>query len=406
MPGNALPRIRVMLSSRSISTAFSTPIKLETLRRNLQQSLQTLRWSDRAATKRVPTAMDADQLFDVWIHEDEPAAPAGYNILETSLREIQRADIIIVLYTGEAGSADGDHQIGICHAEMLEAMARRGDVVYIIELIPLKDAAAGSPTAQRPADADFQRYVSRSGVFRVQVNDEAELQEAARRLLQKAVADLVHRGASRARRRDRGQQLEWASLSLAQRRLAMRESLARAAGVLIPGSSEPIVASIELAGQRLRACLDAIPDSLGVAAARELLGQPIHRDHLLLGEANGAEVGIVHLVACYRSVTEGQAKKILGTPDAVGVSGEFGVYVADHVQQIQLIFLAQCGDEGSIALAMRRLEEWLSQTAQIEQVVDRASGRRKILLAIREVASAAQHDQAVSGPTKRSRRVG
>ena len=36
---------------------------------------------------------------------------------------------------------------------------------------------------------------------------------------------------------------------------------------------------------------------------------------------------------------------MLGTPDAMSVASDFGVYAADHVQKIQVVFLAQCSDE-------------------------------------------------------------
>jgi hypothetical protein len=56
--------------------------------------------------------------------------------------------------------------------------------------------------------------------------------------------------------------------------------------------------------------------------------------------------------------------------------------VADHVQKVQLVFLMQCADETAIALAVRRLNEWLIQSGEGGRVVERAASRRRILAAM------------------------
>ncbi|MGQ0801351.1 MAG: hypothetical protein ACT4NL_14735 [Pseudomarimonas sp.] len=378
-----------MLSSRSQSEVFAAPIKLEIVRRNLQALLHRLRWSDADASTPLLGA-SAQPIYDVWIHENELAVATANTILKLSLVEIGKADIIIVLYTGEAGSAADDRDIGICHAELLEAVARRGDVVYIIELAPLVgSSAAAAPLSKR--DKAFQTYVNGLGVFRVQVRDEAQLQAAAVALLHQAVAQLVRRGASGGRRRDRGQPLDWGRLDLAQRRRSMRAALATALesdAAESPGTASRIL----LAGHALSVRIDAIPDALSVAAAREMVGQPFQRDHLLIDTAREDAPGIVHLIACHRGVTETQAKKMLGTSDAMAIASDFGVYAADHVQQIQIFFLAQCADAGAVAIALRRLNEWLAQFGEIQRVVARAKGRQQILRAVHEALQVARSE--------------
>jgi hypothetical protein len=62
----------------------------------------------------------------------------------------------------------------------------------------------------------------------------------------------------------------------------------------------------------------------------------------------------VHVIACHKGVTENQAVGLLGFPDATIVTPAFGVYVADNVQKIQLILLANCRDESSTRYAVQR----------------------------------------------------
>jgi hypothetical protein len=92
--------------------------------------------------------------------------------------------------------------------------------------------------------------------------------------------------------------------------------------------------------------------------------------------------GIVHVIACHRGVTDTQATRILGTADVMTVASDFGVYAADHVQKIQMVFLSQCSDETAVALAVRKFREWLVQSREESRVVERAGSRRRILNAV------------------------
>lgn len=134
---------------------------------------------------------------------------------------------------------------------------------------------------------------------------------------------------------------------------------------------------------------DAIPAALTLAAARERVEQPFLQDHQLSRQLETADLpGVIHLIACHREVTESQARAILGTPDAIAISGEFGVYVADHVQKIQLIFLSECGDDTAVARSLRQLRDWLAESGESDRIFDRAAARRRIHATIAEVNAA------------------
>ena len=173
--------IRVMVSSRSLARVFEADVQLGDMRRRLQDFVSSVRWSAGGQ----PVGRD-QPIFNVWIHEDEPGLDAGRSTLQISLDEVDRADVVLVLYTGEAGSASPGSPIGICHAELQAAIARRPEIVFMIGLLPLK---------ARPNEADksFRRYVEELRLFQKDVSSETELHAAVASMLQNVVARLAAR---------------------------------------------------------------------------------------------------------------------------------------------------------------------------------------------------------------------
>jgi hypothetical protein len=108
-----IDQVRVMISSRSEVPVFKDPQRLSSVRKELQAFLQAIRWSQGERLVGVD-----GPLFRVRIHENWAGAAAEKSTLQLSIDEIERADIVIVLYTGEAGSAEKGSPIGICHAEL------------------------------------------------------------------------------------------------------------------------------------------------------------------------------------------------------------------------------------------------------------------------------------------------
>jgi len=373
-----------MISSRSLTAVFGG-VPLREVRIRLQAFLEGIRWQGLPCTpgeEPVNCLVGRDQaLFDVWIHERDVGTTADNSTLEMSLHEINWADIILVLYTGEAGSAHRKDEIGICHAELQEALTRRRELVVIVDLLPLS-------TSNLARDKSLREYVEQLEVPRMQVRDEASLQQSATEILQERIAQLVHRGGTAGtRKRDRGQALDWNRLDLTARQHAMRRALIRNLPAERIDDASGQAGQLHLmelpCGQRLAVRIDAIPAALSVSAARERVGQPFMQDHLHARALERHQVpGVVHLIACHRSVTETQATRMLGTPDAMSVASDFGVYVADHVQKIQIVFLAQCGDETAVALAIRHFSEWLVQSGEEQRLIDRTESRSRILKAV------------------------
>ena len=395
-------KIRVMISSRSLSRVFDG-VLLSEVRQRLMAFLEGIRWQGQAnlqGENSVGGLVGRDQaLFDVWIHERDAGTSADSSTLEMSLKRIDWADIILVLYTGEAGSAHRPDEIGICHAEMQAALARRRELVVIVDLLPLS-----TKTAAR--DMVFRDYVNLLEVPRMQAQNEALLQNCVAELLQERISWLVRRGGTAgSRKRDRGQALDWNRLDMSARQSEMRSAVIRnlpaekidsASGQAVP------LHLMELSDrQKLAVRIDAIPAALTVPAARERVGQPFMQDHLHARALERHKApGVVHLIACHRGVTETQATRMLGTPEAMSVASDFGVYAADHVQKIQIVFLAQCGDETATALAVRRFREWLVQSGEEPRLVERAESRSRILKAI-----AGEQAEMITGSRQKPRKI-
>ena len=197
-----------------------------------------------------------------------------------------------------------------------------------------------------------------------------------------ALVVLTQRGvtAAASSRFDMGQALDWTRMDFRQRKRAMETVLLQA----LNGGKAPVseaFAVVPIAGVNIAVLVHAIPAAFTVAAARELVGKPFLRDHEqadLLKDAQGP----LHLIACHRGATQTQATALLGFPDATVVSGPFGVFVADEVQQVQFAFLANCRDASQTRHALQRFKEWLEQTGEAQRLAKRAASRAKIVKVI------------------------
>ena len=368
-------KIRVMVSSRSEVKVFDTGERLRDVRLRLQKFLDLIRWCSAGEL------IGRDEpIFNVWIYEDEPGEDAGKSTFQISLDQINRADVVLVLYTGEAGSLSSGSSLGICHAELQTAVSRRPEIVFMVRLLPLKKTPGKS-------DREFQNYVMSLSLFQKDAHNEAQLRAVVAEMMQNVVARLA------ARARQPGHASSIAArpfngirLNLADRRAKMRAALAgHLDAVSLSDVGEQPLFSIALPGIDLLVRLDAIPAAASEPAAREMVGQPFLRDHMLAGVLTTKDlIGPVDIVACHRTVTESQATRIIGTPDCMIVASDFGIYAADHAQKIQVAFLAHCSDDTATAVVVRRFREWLEHSGEREMLIERARSRRRIIETVAE----------------------
>jgi hypothetical protein len=361
------PRIRVMISSRCNDTIeFDGVIStLSDVRARLKHTLEDVE-------------LLGSQIFDVWINEDAPPAEGDEDSWEHCLAQVRDADIVLVLYNGNAGWAKEDGDIGICHAEIATALGASPAKVRLVEL-PLADNAVGERNQR------FQAYVTTQSLFRgAAVANGEQAIERCKQALRDAVASMIRLGVREARKGKlhTGEALDWSRLDYHDRYQAMVSSLRNALHKRARSQLVGDCVLVKVGGKPVLFCCHAVPAAMSQSAARELVGQPFLSDHERITSLTGSRVGPVHLIAAHRTVTESQVIRMLGYPDAVIVFPPFGVYVADPLHKIQLVFVKNCVDDTATRHGVQRFFEWLDQSGESELFAVRASSRKQIVKAL------------------------
>ncbi|HIF00290.1 MAG: hypothetical protein ABGZ23_29035 [Fuerstiella sp.] len=319
-------------------------------------------------------------VFEVWIHEDEDVLPGDQTSWDHCMSRARKADLMLVLYNGNAGwsgasSRIGDH-VGICHAEFDEAFDRCPGKVRSVQLPAIK-AKKDSP------DDRFQKYFQKQGVFGAQATTGEEAIKGATKAAVAALLDLARAGGGGGSRGSyyAGEALTWTRMDYQQRRRVTTETVVEFLTQRAKSSTARLPANTvvyKLSGNDVAFVCDCIPAAMGTAAARELVGQPFLKDHQIATALPKKVVGPVHVIACQRGVSESQALKQLGFTDATVVSAPFGVYVADDVQKIQMVFVSNCRDETTTRHHVQRFLMWLDEQGEDRLLAERAASRRKI----------------------------
>ncbi len=326
--------------------------------------------------RHVPALVEAANKVERPAHQDEEGDRGHYR----PRRQARECDIFVVLFNGNAGwpGTGEDASIGICHAEFLTAYARAPAKVFVINIF--EPQAANAP--KRPADVRFQKRLEREN--RPSAANIASLEEAIRSRIVSATVKLVQQGVADANRGRGylGPALDWNRMAYPQRSAAMVAAAAAALGSKNPKDGNFCVVTIEK--KRILFRVGAVPDSMSVATAREMVGQPHLQDATAATGVARLDGGPVHLIACHKGVTGTQAQRMLGFPDATVVTAPFGVYVLDPVQAIQIVLLANCTDESATRHNVQRFMEWLPQSEQSEPLTKFARKRKDLvaLLAI------------------------
>jgi hypothetical protein len=324
-----------------------------------------------------------EALFDVWINEPAGAAAGSDNLWEECLAQVRRADLVVVFYNGDAGWADASGKIGICHAEMQEVLNTAPAKLRVLQLSPMAPKRKG---ADGRRDELFRQFAERQRLFTGQpCSTGEELIALTRRTVREAVSDMVRLGVREARkgRFYTGEALDWNRLDMRTRQHTIQSTIERALldrGARPTRSGRALVA--EISGVEVVVVCSAIAASFSVAEGREGANQLFLRDYEHEESLGEGQVGPVHIIGCHRSVTESQAIRQLGFPDATVVTTPFGVYVADEIHKVQLIFLANCRDPTTSMFQMQRLFDWLDQAGEGPLLATRAAARTRIVRAI------------------------
>lgn len=369
--GTAARKIKIMISSQCNRKFPAGGRTLTDIRRDVRDRLEAAK-------------LLGQQLFEVWINEDAPAAGLEKNAWETCMSQVRRADVLLVLDAGHAGWALTGGDVGICHAELMTAF---NSAPAKIRIIPIRGT---DPLADEDSTRNkrFQDYVASLSAFMPAVETEADLNAAIDKAVIDAVTQLTAAGVGQARRGRfySGDALDWAKLDSDERQkrmvAALRSALSESGGEIV---DDAVI--YELSGTPVGFHLHASPSALSWAPSRELVGRPFLQDHVLIESYKRGVAGPVHVVAAPSGATESQARSLLGIPLPTLVAPPFGVFAADETQQVQLVLLNGCRDETTTRNAMHRFLDWLREEGQKEALVGRAGSRRQIAGAIRKEVS-------------------
>lgn len=352
------------------------PSKLTEVRRALKKELEDFRLPNQKG-----------RLFSCWINEDATSAVGSQNWWDHCIKQARDADIVIVLYNGSAGGGLTGSDMGICHAELESAMDVAADRIRVIKL-PI--APAPTDTLQKKRDKSFKQYYDSLGHFRTSAVTGDDVLSKVWDEVQPALVDLVHLGSSsfHLSQASTGDALDWHRLSYVDRKLQMEEATIESLENQPKAKKIGDGVLVKVDGGSVMLRVHAAPASLSESRSREMVGQPFLMDHELAGELETSKAGgPIHVVACPKGVTEQQALKMLGFPDATIVSDSFGVHIADNVQRIQIVLLKECVSPSAIRRQLATWFEFLRRTGEDEYVLDRAKRRYRI---IRQIAKEAK----------------
>jgi len=363
-------KLRVMISSRcrDYFPAGQTATCLSDIRKELKSDIEAIK-------------IFGKKVFEVWINEEAPPQGGTWDSWDVCLKAVKDSDILLAISNGNAGWAEAAGEIGICHAELMTALSIAPAKVRLVQLENIDITKDKEGLRNRR----FQDFVAEQNLFRGEtVNTIAELKTRSKEALHNALISLTQSGVREASKGKyhSGQALNWSRLDFKSRQAQMIGVL-RDALVTRTGSSEKSGKMfVRLNNKLILFETHAIPASLSVGPARELVGQPFLNDHLIADALSGGRGGPVHIIACHKTATETQAIKLLGFPDATVVSAPFGVFVADNIQKVQFVFIINCRDETNTRHGVQRFFEWLNQTGEDLLLVNRAIARTRIVRAI------------------------
>lgn len=364
----AQPKLKIMLSSKSenakIEDENGNLLRFSEVRKTIKRRLEAERVGGKA-------------IFDVWINEEEEGDGAE-NSWEECISQAEKCDLFISLYNGEAGWQRDGSGIGLCHAEFDAAHSQAPSKVQVLKI-------KGSRISNT-ADKLFEAAIAKANGFESHVSSNTrELVDRTVSIARSLLLQAAHTGCREFKQSgpNMGEALKWSRLNYAQR--AEQISMSLSGSLLERGKAMPVLgldgcAVVPLQKQNVLFVCHAIPAAFGISAAREMVGQPFLKDHEYIHRlGKGKAAGPIHLIGCSKTVTENQAITLLGFPDAIIVTGAFGIYVADRIQKIQLCLIPNCRDASSTRHNLQRLFEWLEGSDELSDMIARAKSRRSIV---------------------------
>jgi hypothetical protein len=361
-----MQKINIMISSRLKTEILNgeVTIPLANIRTELKSSLET-------------EELFSNRIYSVWISEEPRDASALESAWNECMSQVERSDIFVCIFTGEGGWATEKGDIGICHAELETAINKEPSKVFIINAI---DALANPKNASDPVNSRMIEYVNKVNRFYNKAASGDDIHKITKDIVSAATVNLAKMGKREARKGKYsfGEALDWTRMSFLERKSAIEDEI----------TSQFIQSGHELndgcvayryGRKKYMFVVHGVPSGMSVSSAREMVGQPFLTDHELASKFESRLYGPIHIIGVHKGATEQNAISTLGHPDAVVVKGSYGVYIADNIQNIQMVLLAQCRDSASTRHNVQKFIDWLQESGEDSSLFMRAERRRQLL---------------------------
>ncbi|HEX3528602.1 MAG TPA: DUF4062 domain-containing protein [Thermoanaerobaculia bacterium] len=192
------------------------------------------------------------------------------------------------------------------------------------------------------------------------------------------------------------EELEWELKTFSERHAEMLEAFQREAEMLV--AAERHIQSFKLdrltgpgdrharflmevgTGGTVRpvpVIFSACPDRFSYPDAAQYVGYPFRS----CVENWQDDLGPLHLVCVFRTITDTQVRRHLGNPDIHVTKEGWGFFAADPERFIQAAYLVGCSSPRRLIEQIQEFFAWLGEYEQLELLVDRAGVQGRILKA-------------------------
>lgn len=316
-------------------------------------------------------------LYQTWVSEEPRDTSALESSWEECMSQVDKADILLCIYTGEGGWAKQKGDIGICHGELETAINKEPAKVFIINV----ESALASPIDKNdPQNRKMIKYFSKVNRFYNSASSKEKIINVSKEIVAEATIKLAKMGKREARKGkyNFGEALDWTRMNFHERKFAIEHEITQQFVQSGNATSNECV-EYSFARKKYLFKVHGIPSGMNVSSAREMVGQPFLADHIITCNYKNKVYGPVHVIGVHKGVTEQQAINTLGHPDAVVVEGPYGVYIADKILNIQMCFLANCRDSASTRHNVQKFIDWLQESGEAGSFFKRAERRTQIL---------------------------
>ncbi len=321
--------------------------------------------------------------FDIRINEDF-GADTSTDSYNQCLEEVRKSDFLVALYNGSAGWAPEGSEVGICQAELEEALNVSTRKTAIIDISTFFSLKLVDPEEIK-RNILFRKYIEELNTFTnpLKLAERNQSNEGFKRELLASLSNVIYRHIIRRIQLsniyyniagDNLISLNWKKLKYSERDANIRNILQRLV------SANPDFNTLEFR-------VFSIPDNMSVVDARAFTGRPFLKDQDLIQipkKGTKIKYGPVHFIGVYGNATEIQVKNLIGFPDVSTMRDDFGIYIWEQNSHVQSIFLTECKTPSAIDAKFQLFYNWCRSNREYQNIKKRAQARYHILKSINE----------------------